>query len=100
MKRSERADLQGLNTMLHVINRACRRGEMKDVVNRTCIVRPVHVEFKELKGRLFFQMRDVAQTSSQEIVHANHMMALRQKRVAQMRADETRTARNQNPHKI
>src|SRR5713101_6538371 len=71
---------------------------MKDVINRAGVIGPAHVLLEKLKPRFVFQVGEVALASSNEVVHANHMVALAQKGVTQMRSDETCATSYQHPH--
>jgi hypothetical protein len=44
------------------------------------------------------QVGNIGRCAGKEIIHAQHMVALRNELVAKMRAQKTGTTRNQNPH--
>ena len=88
--RAQRADLQGLDRDLQVINRAGGRGEMPDVIHRRIEENKFrHVLLDEFEIRVAAQMRDVVHRAGDKIVDANDFVAARQQQVGQMRAEKT-----------
>jgi hypothetical protein len=51
----------------------------------------------QLEAAVLQERQDVLARAGEEIVDAQHLMALPNQRLAQMRADEARAARHQNP---
>ena len=56
------------------------------------------VVLDEFETRIVFKVRDVVGATRDEIVHRNHLIAARNKVIAEVRADESRTTRNEDPH--
>src|SRR2546421_10407664 len=100
MERSQRSHLQGFNTVLQIIHRACRGRKVEDVVHRAGIVGLVDILLDELKSRVVSQLFNVAGVAGDEIVCANYLMTFRHQRITEMRADKTCAAGYQNSHEI
>ncbi len=99
VERSQRADFQRFNAVLHVVHGAGRRGEMKNVIHAAHVIGLIHVLLHKLKARLILQVVNVAQAAGKQIVHAHNVIAFRQQRIAQMRPHKSRSARHQYPHR-
>ncbi len=97
--RAERADLERLDRVAEVINRAGGRGEVQNVVNRLVdLKRMGNIVADKREARMAAKMFDVAQRARDEVVHADDIVAVFQETLAQMRADETRAACNDCSH--
>src|SRR5215469_18624537 len=66
-----RADLQGFDTMLQVIDRTSRRSEVEDVIDLAGIEWHADVLMQELETRLIRQQREIVHASGQQIVGAD-----------------------------
>ena len=84
--------------MLQVIDGARRRREVKDVVDLSGIEWQANIVLEELKLPVVRQVREVLHVASQQVVGTNYRVSLRQHRVAQVRAEESRAAGYQYSH--
>ena len=91
-------DLQSLDTVLQVIDRAGRRGEVKHVVNLAGIERLADILLQELESRLMTRVREVLHAPGQQVVGADYGVPLCQHRVAQMRSQKARPSSDQDAH--
>src|ERR1035438_1803463 len=82
--------------MLEIIHWAGGRREVEDIVNLAGIERPADILLKKGESRLVAEMREVLHPSSQQIIGADHRVALRQQGIAQMRAKKPCTAGHQH----
>src|SRR5262249_56926269 len=69
---TNRSDLQSLNSMLHVINRTCRRGEIQYVVNMSRIKLGTDILLDKLKSRLPLQAFEIMQLPGNAISDAKN----------------------------
>ena len=87
--RAQRTDLQRLDRQLEVINRAGRRGEMPDVIDRAVQEDELgHVLLDEFEIPIAAQVGDVVHAAGDEVVDADDLVAARQQQVGQMGAEE------------
>src|SRR3989440_3504680 len=84
--------------MLHVVDRTRRRGEVEDIVHGTAVVWVCDVQLQKFKPRFILQMSDVGPSAGDQIVHTNYAMAFAQKSVAEMGAQKSGAAGDQNAH--
>jgi hypothetical protein len=98
VQRADRTDSQRLDAMLQVIDGARRRREVKDVVDLSGIEWQANIVLEELKLPVVRQVREVLHVASQQVVGTNYRVSLRQHRVAQVRAEESRAAGYQYSH--
>ena len=57
-------------------------------------LRLIDIELPEFKPRLAFELGDIVQASSKQVVHANHLVAFSQQCFAEMRTNKTSSACN------
>ncbi len=89
----ERADLQGLDRQLEVINRAGGRGEMEHVIHRAGQENKVRdIMTDETEPFVAGQVRDVVRAAGHQVVQRYHLMSLSQQPVAEMRAQKPGSA--------
>ena len=92
----ERADLEGLDRVVQVVDRARRRGEVQDGVQAPGHVDELgHVLVDEVELRLGGQVLDVAQRAGDQVVHADHLVAFGQEAIGEVAAEETGAAGDQ-----
>ncbi len=84
-----------LDRVVLVVDRRRRAGEVVDLVDLD-VERKRHVVADELEARMVVQVLDVALGAGEEIVDAEHLVALLQQPVAQMRAEESGAAGDQD----
>ncbi len=84
--------------MLQVVNRAGGRSQVENIVNFAEIEGLADILLHKFEARVIIQMLNIRPTSSQQIVGTHDGMALRQQRVAQMRANKARPACHQYAH--
>jgi hypothetical protein len=72
---------------------------LEDEIHRADVIRLVDINFPEFEPRFAIQVADVASAAGKQVVHANDMMSVRKKRIAQMGADESGAAGYQYTHK-
>jgi hypothetical protein len=89
------AHLEGLDRVLEVVDRAGRRGEVEDGVQRAGDVDEVGHVHADQPEPLADQVLDVAQASGEEVVHADDVPALGQQPAAQVGPEEAGAARDQ-----
>ena len=88
--RAERSDFQRLDGELEVINRRCGRGEVEDevhVVGEKDEIRDVVLD--EAEAFVAREMREVGDVARDEIVYTDDAVALGEKAVGEMRAEES-----------
>src|SRR5262249_13410760 len=91
------AHLQGLDGYLQVIDRAGRRCEMQDIVQRARNMNELgDIVVVKLKLRQREQVLDVAHVARNQVVHADDMESFLDKPVAQVRTEETGRAGNKH----
>ena len=91
--RAERADFQGLNRQLQIINRAGGRREMPDEIHRPFEKNKLgNVLLDELEIRIAAEVRDVVHAAGDKIVNADDLVAARNEEVGQVRAEKTGSA--------
>ena len=96
--RPQRADLEGLDRKFQVVDRRSGTGKVKDRVERPVHVDIVrHVVLDKREARVP-DVGDVGHVAGDEVVHADHLVAVREEPVGQVRPDEAGDARNQDPH--
>ena len=91
--RAERADFQRLDRLLEVVDRAGRRREVQDVVERPVdvdVVRDVVLDEREAVAA--DEVLDVARDAGDEVVDADDFMAALEEQLAEVRAEEARAA--------
>ena len=87
----ERPDLERRDGMGQVIDGAGRAREMQHVVDRPVdLDRLGDIVLDELERRVGRQVRDVAATAGQQVVHADDLVAVAEEPLAKMRPDESR----------
>lgn len=85
-----RTHFQGLYGHLQVIDRAGRRGEMQDIVQFARYVDKLgDIVVVVLEVFLLKQVFDVVEAAGEQVVHADDLVAFGEKAVAEVRADET-----------
>jgi hypothetical protein len=89
------AGLGRLHGIVLVVDRAGRAGEVVDLVHLD-VEREGHVVTNQLEQRVAHQVGDVALGAGEEIVDAEHVMAISQQSIAQVRAQEAGAAGNEN----
>ena len=72
---------------------------MEDIVDGAIDVDEVRYVILEKGKTRAADVRDVADRSGQQVVHADHLVTSGQEVVTEMRPDESRPSRNQDPHK-
>ena len=94
--RAEDAGLGGLHRIVCIVLGRGRAGEIVDLVDLD-IERERHVMTHQLEVRIGQQMRDVVPGAGEEIVDAQHVMALVEQAFAQVRTEEPAPSGDQNP---
>src|SRR5206468_7760357 len=88
-------DLQRLDRQLEIVDRTCRRSEVQDRVERSLDVDVLRdVLMDERKAPLWKQVGDVVGVPGDDVVDAEHLVPVGEESLAQMRADESRPARD------
>jgi hypothetical protein len=90
------ADIQRLWTEPGVIRRAGRGGEVEQIIDLSQVERLADILLYQGESRIILQASQVGSPSGSKIVYAHHMMALGQKGVAEMRAEEAGGAGDQD----
>ena len=91
--RPVRADLQRVQRLPHVVDRARERGQVEDEVDRLVdrdVLGDVVVQEEELVAA---EVLEVLERRRLEVVDADHAVPLREQVVAEMRAEEARLRR-------
>src|SRR4029077_8294349 len=97
--RAERADFQGLNGVVEVVDRARRAREVEHPVERTLDLDEVRdIVQHELKAGMGTEVSDVAGVTGQEIVHSDDAVTLCQQSVAQVRSEKPRGPGYEDAH--
>jgi hypothetical protein len=90
---AERADLEGLDGELEIIDGAGRRGEMEDVIDGAGEVDELgDVVVDEVEVLVAGEMGDVVGIAGDEVVHGDDAMALGEESVDEMGAEEAGAA--------
>ena len=84
-----------LHRIVLVVDRRGRAGEIVDLVDLD-IEREGHVVAHELEARMAEQVLDIALGAGEQVVDAEHLMALAEQPVAQVRAEEAGAAGHQD----
>ena len=72
---------------------------MEDTVERACDRHVVsHVVLNELEVSVLLEVGNVVRTSRDEVVHPDHLVAVRKEAIDQMRSQEARRTGDQHPH--
>ena len=96
---AERADLERRDRVGEVVGRAGRAGEVEDVIDGAVdLERLGDIVLDELELRVADQVDDVAAMPGQQVVDADHLVALGQETLAKVRADESRPAGDDRSH--
>src|SRR6266404_4958842 len=96
--RAERADLERLDRVLEIVDRARGRREMQDRVERARDVDEVRdVLLDEREALVAEKRRDVVRRPRQEVVDADDVVTLREQAFAEVGADETGAAGDEDP---
>ena len=95
--RSHHARLHGLDRIVLVMNRRGGAGEIVDLIDFEQD-RLDHIMAQQLETAVIEQVRDVLASPGKEVVEADHFVAFAQQSLAQMRADKTCAAGDENPH--
>ena len=90
------AGLGRLHRVVLVVHRRGRAGEVVDLVDLD-IEREGYVVAHQLEARLAHQVRDVGPAAGEEVVDAQHLVAVGQEPLAQEAADEPGPAGHQHP---
>jgi hypothetical protein len=90
------ADIQRLWTEPGVIRRAGRGREVEQIIDLSNVKRLTDILLYQGESRVIFQASQVGSPSGSEIVYAYHMVALGQKGVAEMGAEEAGGAGDQD----
>ena len=85
--------------MFEIIHRAGWRREVENIVNLAGIERLADILLEKRESRFMPQMREILHPSSQQVVGADHGVALRQQGIAQIRTQKTCTAGHQDVYK-
>jgi hypothetical protein len=94
----EGADLEGLDGQLEVVDGRGGAREVQHVVEVALDGDEVgHVVLDEDEARIL-DVGDVVEGAREEIVHAHHVAAVGEEKVAEMRAEESRPARDEDTH--
>src|SRR5947209_11399828 len=94
--RAERADLEGLNREVEVIDWASRAGEVQHVVDQPLdLERLRDVVSDEAKLRVVAEAVEVAELAGDEVIDANDLVPFGEEALAQVRTDEAAAAGNQ-----
>ena len=98
--RTEGADLQRLDRQLEIVEGRCGAREVQDPVEvpvESDVLGDVVLDEGETAPRL--DGGEVVTGSGDEVVHADDVPALAEEKLAEVRADESRSARDQHPHR-
>jgi len=92
----ERTHFQGLNGQFKVINRACRRGKVKDVIDAPRQVEVLgYILLDEAEVLIPCKMFNIGNIPCNQVVHADDLVAFSQKSITQMGAEKARAAGNE-----
>ena len=99
--RAHHRGLDRLDRVVLVVTRCGRAGEVVDLVDLD-LVRIDHVVADELEVRATDEMLDVGFLTREEVVEADHLVALLDQTVAEMGAEKAGTAGDEDPleHRI
>src|SRR5262249_53328352 len=92
---AERAYLQRVNAMDHVIDGACGGSEVKNVIDLSAIDLPVDIELEKLELAFAAQVLDVGKPAGEQVVNRNHGVALGEQGITQMGAEKAGSASNE-----
>ena len=99
--RPECADLERVNRVGVVLGRRSRRCEVQDVTNVAADEDAViDVCLAKLEVRIALEMPQVLRRAGDEVVEGKHPRVTSEQRLAQVRADEARSSRNDRPRFI
>jgi hypothetical protein len=90
------AGLGGLHRIVLVVHRRGRAGQVVDRVHFH-IEREGHIVAHQLEVGVIEQRRDVVLGAGEEVIDTDHIMAIGQQALAQMRAEKAGAAGDQNP---
>src|ERR1700751_3391255 len=97
--RAERAHFQGLDRELQVIDWACGRSKMENVVDWTRNLDVIgNVCARGAKTRMFVEMRNIGIDAGHQIIEAQNVPALSDQAIAKMRPEKSRTTCHNGPH--
>ena len=95
--RAERADLQRLDRLAQVVDRAGQRGEVEDRVDLAVDVDVLgDVVLDELEALVAGEVADVARVAGEQVVERDDRVPVGQQAVGEMRADESGAAGDQD----
>ena len=95
----ERADLEGLDGIIEVVDRARRTREVQHPIERTLDLDEVRdIVQHELKAGMLAEVGDVGRVTGEEIVHSDDAVILCQQPVAQMRPEKPRGPGYEDAH--
>ena len=93
--RAMNAGFQRLDRIMLIVNRACRTGQIINLVNLEKN-RHGHIMANKLKIGIGEEMGDIIFLATEKIIHADHICALRQQRLAEVRPQKAGPACYQN----
>ncbi len=96
---AQRAYLESLDRQFQIVNGAGRRGKVQNSIQRAFHIDVIgHVMLDEEKVIAPSQVFDVAGGAGDEVVHGDNLVSLSQEAIAQVGAQEARSAGDQHAH--
>jgi hypothetical protein len=90
------ADEEGLDAKTGVVDGACRRGKVEEEIDFTRIEGFSDVAFEKAKPAFVFEVGEVGEVSSAEIIHADYRVASSKQSVTKMGAEKTGCSCDEN----
>ena len=94
-------DLEGLDGELEVVHGARGGREVEHAVEGACNRNMVrHVVLDEFEGGVPLEVGDVPRAARDEVVHPDHLVAVRKEAIDQVRSQEASGTGDQHPHPV
>src|ERR1700677_1155489 len=97
MKRASLSNLKSLNSVVSVIDRARRAGEMEYVIHFAAVERLIDVDLLEFELWFVAEVIEIGSSSGQQIIDDDDGITLCQQCIAQMGTQEAGSAGDQRP---
>ena len=95
------SDVQRLKWQLHIVDGACRRGEMEDALKRLCTGNALtQVGLHKPESRATIQVGDVGRSSSHHVVECDDLVTKTEQALTQVGPKKSRAARHQCLHAL
>jgi hypothetical protein len=96
VKCTQRANLQGRNSVSTIIDRTRRTGEVKHILDWTAVKRFVHIQPLKFKTAIARQVLEIRQTSGEQIVDRDNGVTVCEQGIAEMRPEKAGSSGHQS----